>query len=72
MVIQVKPRYVYDMGDENLDVTTKTAQLIAPNNSDYLIPEGDEPVPSVRDREDGDEWNDCFFVCKEWTECMYI
>ena len=55
MVIQVKPRDVYDMEDENLDATTETAQLVAPNNSDYLMPEGDEPVPSVRDREDGDD-----------------
>ena len=60
MVIQVKPRDVYDMGDENLDATTETVQLVAPNNSNYLIPEGDEPVPTVRGREDGDEWK---FYC---------
>ena len=55
MVIQVKPRDVYDMGDEDYDATTETAQLVAPNNLEYLIPEGDEPVPTVREREDGDE-----------------
>ena len=43
------------MGDENLDAKPETVQLVAPNNSDYLMPEGDEPVPSVRDREDGDD-----------------
>ena len=55
MVIQVKPRDVYDMGDEDFDATTETTQLVAPNNSDYLMPEGDELVPSVRGREDGNE-----------------
>ena len=55
MVIQVKPRDVYDMGDEDYDATIETTQLVAPNNLEYLIPEGDEPVPTVREREDGDE-----------------
>ena len=55
MVIQVKPRDMYDMGDEDFDATIETAQLVAPNNSNYLIPEGDEPVPTVRGREYGDE-----------------
>ena len=55
MVIQVKPRDVYDMGDKDYVATTETTQLVAPNNLKYLIPEGDEPVPTVREREDGDE-----------------
>ena len=55
MVIQVKPRGVYDMGDENFDATIETTQLLTLNNFEYLIPDGDEPVPTVREREYGDE-----------------
>ena len=55
MVIQVKPRDVYDIGDEDNGATIETTQLVAPNNLEYLIPEGDESVPTVREHEDGDE-----------------
>ena len=43
------------MGDKDYDTTTETVQLVASNNLEYLIPEGDEPVPTVREREDDDE-----------------
>ena len=43
------------MGDEDFDAIIETTQLVAPNNFKDLILDGDEPVPTVRELEDGDE-----------------
>ena len=40
MVIQVKPREVYDMGDEDYDATIETTPLVAPNNLEYISDPG--------------------------------
>ena len=55
MVMHVKPRDLYDMGDENFDAALETTQLVAPTDFECFISQGDEQIPAVRDVEEGDE-----------------
>ena len=49
MVIHVKPRDMYDMGDdEGFDAALETTQLVEPQNFEAVIPHGDEHIHSVR------------------------
>ena len=53
MVIHVKPRDLYDMGEE-YDATTETTQLEAPQNLENLITADDVHIPAVREEEDNE------------------
>lgn len=48
MVIRMKPRDLYDMGDEDFDATIETSELGRPRNFEDLIPEEDEDMQVVR------------------------
>ena len=54
MVIHVKPRDQYDMGEESYDATMETTQFDAPQNLENLISGDDVPIPSIREEEDGE------------------
>ena len=47
MVMHMKPRDLYDMGDENYVAALETTQLVVPINFEYLIPQGDEQIPQL-------------------------
>ena len=58
MVVHVKPRDLYDMGDEaeDYDASIETTQLVPPVSFGDLVPEEhDEQLPSTREPEDGDD-----------------
>ena len=58
MVVHVKPRDLYDMGDEAevYDASIETTQLVAPVNlGDLVSEEDDEQLPSTREPEDDNE-----------------
>ena len=49
MVVHVKPRDLYDMGDEEYDATVEVTQLAEPQmNLEDLIPNEEGHIPTVR------------------------